>query len=168
MNYLLPFLLFPNLLYAQDATDALITDTAPIGRAAVAPNPALQIGMWILIGIVFYLLLIRPQQKRLKDHQSLISELRRGDRIVTSGGIVGTVQRVLDTEELLVKISEDTTVTIMKQYVTNVLSKSEPTGKAKKVKVEKQTRLLTNVYLDETTRYHRRYLGRFYGRPQLF
>ncbi len=127
MKYLLPLLLLPQTVLAQDAADSLITNSAV--PASMAPNPMLQIGMWILIGLVFYLLLIRPQQKRLKEHQSLIAGLRRGDKVVTSGGIVGTVQRVLDDGELLVKVADETVITVMQQYVTSVLNKSEPVVK---------------------------------------
>lgn len=79
----------------------------------------------ILIFAVFYFLLIRPQQKKAKEHNELLAAIRRGDRIVTGGGIVGTVARVNDNE-LLVDISEGVRVTVMRGTVADVLSKTEP------------------------------------------
>ena len=79
----------------------------------------------ILIFAVFYFLLIRPQQKKVKEHNALLEAIRRGDRIITGGGIVGTVARVNDNE-LLVDISENVRVTVMRVTVADVLSKTEP------------------------------------------
>ena len=84
----------------------------------------------ILIFAVFYFLLIRPQQKKMKEHNALLEAIRRGDRIVTGGGIVGTVARVNDNE-LLVDISENVRVTVMRRTVADVLSKTEPVANDK-------------------------------------
>ena len=84
----------------------------------------------ILIFAVFYFLLIRPQQKKAKEHNALLEAIRRGDRIVTGGGIVGTVARVNDNE-LLVDISENVRVTVMRGTVADVLSKTEPVANDK-------------------------------------
>jgi len=79
----------------------------------------------ILIFAVFYFLLIRPQQKKMKEHNAMLDAIRRGDRIVTGGGIVGTVARVNDNE-LSVDISEGVRVTVMRGTVSDVLTKTEP------------------------------------------
>ncbi|MBL6935676.1 MAG: preprotein translocase subunit YajC [Alphaproteobacteria bacterium] len=79
----------------------------------------------ILIFAVFYFLLIRPQQKKMKEHNAMLDAVRRGDRIVTGGGIVGTVARVNDNE-LSVDISEGVRVTVMRGTVADVLTKTEP------------------------------------------
>ena len=84
----------------------------------------------ILIFAVFYFLLIRPQQKKVKEHNALLEAIRRGDRIVTGGGIVGTVARVNDNE-LLVDISENVRVTVVRGTVADVLSKTEPVANDK-------------------------------------
>ena len=68
----------------------------------------------ILIFIIFYFFLIRPQQKKVKDHKLMVDNLQRGDKIITSGGIVGTVERVADNDKVEVKISENVIVEIIK------------------------------------------------------
>jgi len=80
----------------------------------------------ILIFVVFYFLLIRPQQKKLKDHKAMIEGLRRGDRIVTAGGIIGTVTRVGENDEAIVEIAEGVRVRVLRSTVTTVLAKTEP------------------------------------------
>ncbi|MDA7564583.1 preprotein translocase subunit YajC [Pelagibacteraceae bacterium] len=80
----------------------------------------------ILIFVIFYFLLIRPQQKRIKEHKSMVDSLNRGDDIVTSGGIVGKVVRVLEDDKAEVEIAENVTVKIIKSTVSQVLSKTEP------------------------------------------
>ena len=74
----------------------------------------------ILIFGVFYLLLIRPQQKKVKLHREMINNLKRGDKIITSGGIVGTITKVNDNKELLVQISENTEIKIAPGMVSEL------------------------------------------------
>ena len=80
----------------------------------------------VLIFGVFYFLLIRPQQKKLKDHQAMVAALRRGDQIVTQGGIVGKVTKVRDEQEVEVEIAEGVKVRVVKATVAQVLNKTEP------------------------------------------
>jgi preprotein translocase subunit YajC len=80
----------------------------------------------ILIFVVFYFLLIRPQQKKQKAHRELIANLRRGDRVVTAGGLIGQVTRVVDEKELMVEIAEGVRVRVLRAMVSEVLSKTEP------------------------------------------
>ena len=68
----------------------------------------------ILIFVIFYFFLIRPQQKKVKDHKAMVESLKRGDKVITSGGIVGTVERVIDNEKVEVQISENVTVEIVR------------------------------------------------------
>ena len=68
----------------------------------------------ILIFVIFYFFLIRPQQKKIKDHKLMVENLKKGDKVITSGGIVGTVERVMENEMLEVRISDDVTVEIVK------------------------------------------------------
>ena len=77
----------------------------------------------ILIFVVFYFLLIRPQQKKVKDHKSMVAELKRGDVVITSGGIVGTIEKVYDNDELDLSISENVTVKIIRSTVQSLFSK---------------------------------------------
>ena len=92
----------------------------------------------ILIGAVFYFLLIRPHQKKMKEHNAMLDAIRRGDRIVTGGGIVGTVARVND-KDLLVDISQDVRVTVMRGTVADVLSKTEPVANDKPETTERES-----------------------------
>ena len=76
---------------------------------------------------IMYFLLIRPQQKKLKDHQALISALRRGDMVVTAGGILGKVTKVKDDgNEVEVEIATGINVRVLKSTITSVISKTEP------------------------------------------
>ena len=78
----------------------------------------------ILIFVIFYFFLIRPQQKRSKDHKAMVAALKRGDEVVTSGGIVGTVERILGEDKLDLLISENVTVQVVQSTIQNVLNKS--------------------------------------------
>jgi preprotein translocase subunit YajC len=81
----------------------------------------------ILIFVVFYFLLIRPQQKRMKDHQAMINAIRRGDKVVTNGGIIGTVTKVLTEErELQIEIAENVRIRVKQDMLSSVLSKTDP------------------------------------------
>ena len=68
----------------------------------------------ILIFVIFYFFLIRPQQKKVKDHKLMVDNLKRGDKVVTSGGIVGTIERIIDAEKAEVLISDNVKVEIVK------------------------------------------------------
>lgn len=80
----------------------------------------------VLIFVVFYFLLIRPQQKKAKAHRQMIGDLRRGDRIVTAGGLVGQIHRVAGDSELLVEIADGVRVRVMRGTVAELLAKPEP------------------------------------------
>ena len=81
----------------------------------------------VLIFVVFYFLLIRPQQKRQKEHKAVLEGLRRGDRVVTGGGIIGTVAKVLpDKEEVDVDIAEGVRVKVLRSSISNVVARTEP------------------------------------------
>ncbi len=77
----------------------------------------------ILIFAVFYFLLVRPQQKKMKQHREMLAAIGRSDRVVTGGGIVGTVARVVNEEELLVDLADGVRVTVMRSMVANVLAR---------------------------------------------
>ena len=68
----------------------------------------------ILIFVIFYFFLIRPQQKKVKEHKAMVENLKRGDKVVTSGGIIGTVERVMENDRIEVEISENIKVEIVK------------------------------------------------------
>ncbi len=83
----------------------------------------------ILIFAIMYFLIIRPQQKKLKDHQAMVEALRRGDQVVTQGGLIGKVQKVKDDSEIEVEIASGVTVRVVKATISQVLSKTEPAKK---------------------------------------
>ena len=68
----------------------------------------------ILIFVIFYFFLIRPQQKKVKEHKAMVESLKKGDKIVTSGGITGTISRVIDNDKVEVEIAENVKVEIVK------------------------------------------------------
>ena len=80
----------------------------------------------ILIFAIMYLLLIRPQQKKLKEHQAMVAALRRGDQIITQGGIIGKVSKVKDDNEIEAELAENVKVRVVKSTVAQVISKTEP------------------------------------------
>ena len=80
----------------------------------------------VLIFVVFYFLLIRPQQKKMKQHKEMLSAVRRGDRVVTGGGIIGTVTKVNDEHEVTLEIADDVRVRVQRGLISGVLSKTEP------------------------------------------
>ena len=79
----------------------------------------------ILIFVIFYFFLIRPQQKRVKDHRLMVESLKRGDEVITSGGIIGTVDRVLEDDRIEVVIGENVKVQIIRSTITSQLKKEE-------------------------------------------
>ena len=79
----------------------------------------------ILIFVIFYFFLIRPQQKRVKDHKAMIESLKKGDEVITSGGIIGVVDRVMNDDRIEVIIGGETKVQIIKSTITSLLKKEE-------------------------------------------
>ena len=79
----------------------------------------------ILIFVIFYFFLIRPQQKKIKDHKLMVASLKRGDEVVTSGGIIGRIDRVLDDDKVDILISENVTVQVVKSTVQSLLTKTQ-------------------------------------------
>lgn len=99
--------------YAQAAAGGGLGDMLP------------QLAPLALIFVVFYFLLIRPQQTKMKQHRAMLGQLRRGDRVLTGGGIIGTVTKVASDAELIVEIAEGVRVRIARGTVAEVLSRTE-------------------------------------------
>tara|TARA_B110000438_G_C15251597_1_gene410084 strand:+ start:130 stop:411 length:282 start_codon:yes stop_codon:yes gene_type:complete len=78
----------------------------------------------ILIFVIFYFFLIRPQQKKIKDHKIMVSALKRGDEVVTSGGIVGKVERILGDDKIDLVISENVTVQVIQSTIQALINKT--------------------------------------------
>ena len=83
----------------------------------------------ILIFVIFYFFLIRPQQKKVKDHKLMVENLKRGDKVITSGGIVGTIERIIDAEKAEVLISDNVKVEIVKATGIQALANSQEVKK---------------------------------------
>ncbi|MEO1135476.1 MAG: preprotein translocase subunit YajC [Pseudomonadota bacterium] len=98
---------------------------------AAAPNPFLQMAPLILIFVIFYFLLIRPQMTARKKHMEMVSNVRRSDVVVTQGGIVGKVTKVLDDNEIMVEIAENVTVKVVKSTLSDVRTKPQPAANDK-------------------------------------
>ncbi|MEM8692920.1 MAG: preprotein translocase subunit YajC [Pseudomonadota bacterium] len=80
----------------------------------------------ILIFAIMYFLLIRPQQKKVKEHQAMVAAVRRGDQVVTQGGLIGKVLKVKDDNEVEVEIAEGVKVRVVQSTIADVRSKTEP------------------------------------------
>ena len=77
----------------------------------------------ILIFVIFYFFLIRPQQKKVKEHKLMVASLKRGDEVITSGGIVGKIERVLGDDKVDILISENVTVQVVQSTIQSLLNK---------------------------------------------
>jgi len=95
----------------------------------------------VLIFVVFYFLLIRPQQRKAKDHKTMLDALRRGDRVVTGGGIIGTVVRVDNPEEVTVDIAEGVRVRVLRSTISSVLAKPDPAAAREAAKQREEARV---------------------------
>lgn len=104
----------------------LVTPAFAQAAGGGAPSLLAQLPFFIAIFAIFYFLLIRPQQKKAKQHQAMVEAVRRGDTIVTQGGIVGKVSKVRDDGEVEVEIATGVNVRVVKSTIAVVRSKTEP------------------------------------------
>lgn len=111
----------------QETEHMFITPAYAQAAGGAAANPIVQFLPLILIFVIMYFLMIRPQQKKLKDHKAMVEALRRGDQVVTQGGIIGKISRVKEGEQdVEVEIAEGVKVRVVKSTISQVLSKTEP------------------------------------------
>jgi preprotein translocase subunit YajC len=110
----------------------MLISSAYAQAAAGAPGgfDLMSLAPLVLIFVVFYFLLIRPQQKKMKLHREMLGALRRGDKVVTNGGIVGTITKVLSQDELQVEIADGVRVKVMRGMIASVVSRTEPADEA--------------------------------------
>jgi preprotein translocase subunit YajC len=97
--------------------------TAPAGQPNGTAQLLLGIAPWLLIFVIFYLLMIRPQQRRVKEHQASIAAVKKGDEVITGGGIRGRVTKVSD-DEAEVEIAQGVKIRVVKSTITQVLTKN--------------------------------------------
>lgn len=93
---------------------------------AGGPDFLMSLLPFVAIFAIMYFLIIRPQRQRMKKHQEMVANLRRGDTIVTTGGLIGKVAKVIDDGELQVELSEGVKVRVVRSMVQEVRSKTEP------------------------------------------
>ena len=96
-----------------------------------ASSMMVQLAPLALIFVVFYFFLIRPQQQKAKQQRSMLDAIRRGDRVVTGGGMIGTVAKVVNNEEVLVDLADNVRVRVVRSTISQVLAKTEPAKEAK-------------------------------------
>jgi preprotein translocase subunit YajC len=107
--------MFISEAFAQTGADAA---AGGLGLVQLAPL--------VLIFVVFYFLLIRPQQKKMKAHRNMVAALKRGDRVVTAGGIIGLVTKVLSDTEVQVEIAEGVRVRVTRASISDLVARTEP------------------------------------------
>jgi preprotein translocase subunit YajC len=103
-------------------TPAFAQASSPLG----GDNLMMTLLPFVLIFVIMYFLILRPQQKRVKMHQEMVKNLRRGDTVVTSGGLVGKVTKVVDDDQIEVEIADDVRVRQLRNMVAEVRTKGEP------------------------------------------
>jgi len=81
---------------------------------------------FVLIFVIMYFLILRPQQKRVKQHQEMVKNVRRGDTVVTSGGLIGKVTKVIDDDQIEVEVADGVRIRQVRQMITDVRAKGEP------------------------------------------
>lgn len=111
--------MFVTSAYAQAAGDAA-------GASLGAGDMLIQFAPILLLVVIFWLLIFRPQQKRLKAQREMLGAITRGDTVVTTGGLVGKVTKAVDGEDLEVEIAQGTRVKVVRSMIADVRSKSTP------------------------------------------
>ncbi len=108
---------------AEEVTNTTAMTAVPDSSGAGAPPPSetetfmMNIGMLLVLGVLFYLLMIRPQQKRFKEHANMLQAMGPGSKIVTQGGLVGTIDKVISDHEIQVDVGNGVKVTMMRSYI---------------------------------------------------
>ena len=98
----------------------------PFGLSGDSSSMIMQFMPLILIIVIMYFLILRPQQQRVKRHQEMVKALRRGDSVVTNGGLVGKVTKVVDDEQIEIEVADGVRVRQLRSMVSEVRAKSEP------------------------------------------
>ncbi len=111
--------------YADTPAAAGTASTAPASPVSYdAPSPLSGMGILLLVPLVLYLLVFRPNQKKIKEYEAMIKALRRGDRVVTGGGIIGVISKIENDDVLVVEIAPDIKVRVMRETISQVITKT--------------------------------------------
>jgi len=126
-------MLFINKAYAQ-STEALEIDPATVALAANAPSTGeavlWNVGLVFMLVVMFYFLLIRPQQKRFKEHSDMLNALKKGDKVITGGGLVGKIDKLVDDNEVVVDLGGGVKVTAMRSSLQGKADLPKPANDA--------------------------------------
>ena len=98
----------------------------PFGLSGDSSSMIMQFMPLILIIVIMYFLILRPQQQRVKQHAELVKNVRRGDIVITNGGLVGKVTKVIDDDQIEIEISDDVRIRQIRSMITDVRAKGEP------------------------------------------
>jgi preprotein translocase subunit YajC len=110
----------------------MITPAFAQGAAGIGGTDFMyQVLPFVLIFVIMYFLILRPQQRRAKQHQELVKNLRRGDTVITSGGLVGKVTKLVDDEQVEIEVADGVRVRQVRSMVTDVRAKGEPVKEEK-------------------------------------
>ena len=104
----------------------LISPAYAQGAGFGGDNVLVSLLPFVLIFVIMYILILRPQQKRMKQHQEMVKNLRRGDTVVTTGGLIGKVTKVIDDDQVEMEIGEDVRIRQVRQMIAEVRTKGEP------------------------------------------
>jgi preprotein translocase subunit YajC len=125
---------------AQSAISGTIFDhQSPILAQAVGLDSLMSILPFILIFVIMYFLILRPQRKQMKERQAMLANIKRNDTVVTGGGIVGKVTKVIDDNQLEIEIAKETKIKAMRSLVADVWVKGEPVSAARKASAKTPT-----------------------------
>ena len=111
-----------------EATSATSTISPVAGGVPASANSDIMATVlpFIIIFVVFYFLILRPQQKRVKTHAEMVKNVRRGDTVVTNGGLIGKVTKVIDDDQIEIEVADDVRIRQMRQMISDVRAKGEP------------------------------------------
>ncbi|MDD3021348.1 MAG: preprotein translocase subunit YajC [Alphaproteobacteria bacterium] len=136
---------------AEETISTTAVTEVPDSGGVIAPPPSetetfmMNIGMLLVLGVLFYLLMIRPQQKRFKEHANMLQAMGPGVKIVTQGGLIGTIDKVISDHEIQVDIGNGIKVSMMRSYIIgryedNIPSSSKVANDDKKNKKDKSAK----------------------------
>jgi preprotein translocase subunit YajC len=113
-------------------TPAFAQEAPPAGGGGLfGPGLLETLALPVMLILIFWLLIFRPQQKRMKQQREMLAAIQRGDTVVTTGGIIGKVTKAVDGEDLEIEIAQGTRVKVVRHMVADVRSKSQPVSDAK-------------------------------------
>ncbi|MEJ0062787.1 MAG: preprotein translocase subunit YajC [Alphaproteobacteria bacterium] len=133
--------------FAQETTAATVQEESPIPVQPASPVDSLMqfLPLFLILGVLYFLL-IRPQQQKFQQHEQLLKSLRRGDKVVTGGGIIGTIFKLEGDDMLVVEIADNVRVKVQRATIAGVVARTEPVGAAGdgEQKTEEVKRLVQN------------------------